>query len=281
MTDLDLAIRLTEIMRETARTEILPRYLQSDLSIKTKAHAGDLSTDADLAAERRIVDQLRAEFPSACIVGEEADWVDRQQHTSLLEADLAFTIDPLDGTANFVAGLPLFAVIVAAARGGRTHAAAILDPFSDDVMYAAEGFGAWRQTRTSAAQRISVRQRRSFQQAQAAGISLSLPAHARARILSKIGEQPSPTILHCSGHEYRLVASGHRDFLLHVSKHLKPWDHAAGLLLCREAGGYAASLDGEEWTGLHPQRSILCASSQQLWQDLRDWLELERVAECE
>lgn len=278
LSDLDLAINLVAIIREAARSEILPRFLRSDLSIATKAHAGDLSTDADLACEKRIVEQLREQFPGACIVGEEADWVDQRQRSSLLDSDLGFVIDPLDGTANFVAGLPLFAVILAATRGGRTFAAAILDPVSDDVMYAAKGHGAWRQAGANKAQRLAMRRDRSVQQVQGAGISLNIPAHLRSRILSNLGEQILPTILHCSGHEYRLLASGHRDFLLHVSKNLKPWDHAAGLLLCREAGGYAASLDGDEWTGLTPANSILCASCPQLWRDVRDSLGLEVLA---
>ena len=82
-------------------------------------------------------------FPSAVVVGEEATSADPQRLRLLADAELAFVVDPVDGTANFAAGLPLFGVMAAVIVRGEVVAAAIHDPVCDDTALALRGEGAW------------------------------------------------------------------------------------------------------------------------------------------
>ncbi len=89
-----------------------------DGDVRTKTGPLDLVTAADEAAERRITAGLRREFPGCMVVGEEAASADPALLNELAGADLAFVVDPVDGTSNFAAGLTLFGVMAAAFRHG-------------------------------------------------------------------------------------------------------------------------------------------------------------------
>jgi fructose-1,6-bisphosphatase/inositol monophosphatase family enzyme len=73
--------------------------------------------------------------------------------------------------------------------------------------------------------------------------------------------------LRCCGHEYRLLASGACDFVIHGR--LMPWDHAPGLLIHREAGGYSAQLDGEPYEPATRRLGIIAAPDRTSWEALR------------
>ncbi len=116
---------LTALLAEAAATEIMPRWRHlSAADIREKTSATDLVTEADVNAERLITTRLRERFPDALVVGEEAHAADPSVLDGLGEAPLAFVIDPVDGTFNFAAGLPLFGVmmaVVAQWRNGRRY----------------------------------------------------------------------------------------------------------------------------------------------------------------
>jgi hypothetical protein len=82
--------------------------------VRAKSGPLDLVTDADEAAERVITAGLQARFPGCVVVGEEATAADPSVLGRLAGADLAFVVDPVDGTANFAAGLPVFGCMAAA-----------------------------------------------------------------------------------------------------------------------------------------------------------------------
>ena len=115
-------------------------------TVRTKTDALDVVTEADTAAEAAITAGLLRRFPGAVVVGEEAAAADPSLLGCLGDADLAFVVDPVDGTANFADGLPLFAVMAAALVRGEVVAACIHDPLGDDWALALRGEGAWRET---------------------------------------------------------------------------------------------------------------------------------------
>ena len=78
------------------------------MAVREKTGPLDLVTDADEAAERVMTAGLHRRFPGCVVVGEEAAPADPAQLRALAGAELAFVVDPIDGTANFAAGLPLF-----------------------------------------------------------------------------------------------------------------------------------------------------------------------------
>lgn len=134
------ALSVVEIMRDVARTEILPSWRNlSPGAIRFKTSIHDIVTDADEAAETAITAMLRARFPGATVVGEEATAANPALLDRLAEAELAFIVDPIDGTKNFSAGLPLFGVIIGVAHRGEVIAGFILDPIGNDVAIGLRG----------------------------------------------------------------------------------------------------------------------------------------------
>src|SRR5689334_15426696 len=108
------ALRVGEILAQAARAELMPRFGRlSAGQVRAKSSRFDIVTDADEAAELAITTALTAAYSNAVVVGEEA----ASRNPSLLgaigTADLAFVLDPLDGTKNFAAGVPLFGVMAA------------------------------------------------------------------------------------------------------------------------------------------------------------------------
>ena len=128
------------ILRDVGRAEIMPlfRKLQA-VDVRSKTGPLDLVTVADERAETAIAAALTQRFPGCAVVGEEAASADPALLHRLGDADLTFVVDPIDGTSNFAAGLPLFGVMVAALRRGEIAAA------GDEAARAAPGDGAPKQ----------------------------------------------------------------------------------------------------------------------------------------
>ena len=136
----DLAV----ILREAALAEILPRFRRlGEDAVRTKSGPLDLVTDADEAAERRIAVALAARFPGCFVLGEEAAAADPGLLDRLEEAELAIVLDPIDGTFNYAAGVPLFGTMAAMLVRGEVALSAIYDPMGDDAVLAVRGEGAW------------------------------------------------------------------------------------------------------------------------------------------
>ncbi|WP_210161343.1 inositol monophosphatase family protein [Rhizobium leguminosarum] len=255
-------------MRGAAEAEILPRFLGVTAEgIRTKTAPDDLVTDADLGAERRLTEALSARFPEALIVGEEAVSADPAILPRLGQADLAVIIDPVDGTWNFAHGLPLFGMIVAIVSGGEIVAGLIHYPVTGDFLAARKGAGAWHIARDGTETRLSVAAPAPVEEMH--GL---VPLH-----MFPIEEQPvhAQRLLHfartttwrCSAYEYRAVASGAMSFALNAE--LKPWDHAAGVLIHREAGGYGALLTGEAYHPTMTRGRLLLAPDAASWEAIR------------
>lgn len=230
---------LIEAVRETARREIMPRFRRLSpgaISIKSGPH--DLVTEADLAAETRLSGHLRQILPAATVIGEESVAQDPARLDRLAEADLAVILDPIDGTANFAEGLALFGLIVAVVAKGETVFGLLYDPVMDDWVRARRGEGAWMAGADRAALRLTVSAREEI-----TGATGLVPLNAvhpaqRSDAMSRFEAAGQLQDLRCSCFDYRLLAAGQADFM--VSTSLNPWDHAAGQLVVREAGGWSA-----------------------------------------
>ena len=127
---LDLAVRTA-----SEAANLLWEYFQQELDIREKESARDLVTAADLDAERLIVDRIRAERPDDSIVGEEFG-------ASLGTSGLCWGIDPLDGTSNFVAGIPHWATVIGCEDALGSALGVIYDPNRDEMFAATRRAGA-------------------------------------------------------------------------------------------------------------------------------------------
>ncbi|HEX5326698.1 MAG TPA: inositol monophosphatase family protein, partial [Acetobacteraceae bacterium] len=261
------AANLSEVLRAAGQIEVLPRFrrLVAD-EVRAKSGPLDVVTAADEAAERYISAALAACFPGCVVVGEEATAADPSLLGLLAEADLAFVVDPIDGTFNYAAGVPLFAVMAAALVRGEVVLAAIHDPMGDDVALALRGEGAWSESPDG--RRADLRVAAPGPLAAMTGIVSwqFLPEPRRSQVCAALPRLAASWNYRCAGHEYRMAAAGHCHALLY--HRLLPWDHAPGWLLHREAGGYSARFDGSPYTALEVTGGLLCAPDEESWQVL-------------
>jgi myo-inositol-1(or 4)-monophosphatase len=208
--------------------------------------AVDLVTDVDRGSEALVIAGIRAAFPSDTIVAEE-DSAGRGGVRPSAPKGLSWCIDPLDGTTNFVHGLPHFAVSIAVLDDGAPRAAAVYDPCKDELFRAERGGGAFAGNASDrAARRLSVSAVPALDEALlVTGFPYDRREHAdvylryfrdfmcSARDLRRYG---SASLDLC------YVAAGRFDGFFEWKLH--PWDTAAGWLVVEEAGGRVTDFGG-------------------------------------
>jgi len=205
------------------------------LTIESKAH-NDFVTEVDRAAEAVIIETIREVFPDDRILAEEsgADGdADQVQE---------WIIDPLDGTTNFIHGLPQFAVSIAVRRNRQLEHAVVFDPSRNELFCATRGSGAYLNERRI---RVSRRDRLSdaligtgfpFRQFQAIDAYLAI-FKALTQKTAGIRRPGAASLDLC------YVACGRYDGFWEFG--LSPWDIAAGALIIQEAGGFVSDWNGE------------------------------------
>jgi fructose-1,6-bisphosphatase/inositol monophosphatase family enzyme len=215
--------------------------------IRTKSGPHDLVTKADEACERAVVAALARVCPGVCVVGEEAASEDASLLPAVGGAEWCFVLDPIDGTANFASGLPLFGTMLALLHRGEPVAAWVHDPVLLDTAMALRGEGAWVEDRHGRRHDLHVAAPAPLAAMRAAISHRFLPAELAARVRPRLGVFGAGWELRCAAHEWRLAASGQIHALLYWK--LMPWDHAPGVLLHAEAGGHAILFDGRRYHG--------------------------------
>lgn len=266
------AVRAAEVallLRHASRAEILPRFRKlAQGEVRTKSGPLDLVTDADEGAERIIEAGLQRLFPGCVVVGEEAAAADPAVLDRLKDAELAFVVDPVDGTANFAAGVPLFGCMAAAVVKGEVAAAWIHDPLGDDTAVALRGEGAWiADADGRAVADLRVAESAPLDQMVGAISWTYLPPALRGQVASRLPLFAGVVAYRCAAHEYRWAAGGHGHVLFY--NRLMPWDHLPGWLLHREAGGYSARFDGSDYLPTHRDGGLICAPDRDAWEAVR------------
>ncbi len=201
----------------------------------TKSSPTDVVTAADLAAEQVIRERILSSRPSDGFVGEEGDEV-------CGTSGVTWVVDPIDGTVNYLYGIPRFAVSIAAEVNGHVVAGVVHDPMTNDTYTAISGQGAERngqpiwasacRSPASALVGVGYGYRADVRTHQAAEIAQLVP---RVRDIRRHG---SAALDLCS------VACGQLD--AYAERGLKPWDLAAGRLIATEAGARIEGINGAE-----------------------------------
>ena len=223
----------------------LLRLQQAPRDVRRK-ELRDVVTDADLAAERVVLDGIRRLTPSAAILSEEAG------ASAGAGDDERWIVDPLDGTVNYAAGLPWFSVVLAYQRGGGTRAGVVHAPSMGFVATWCEGEGALVDGRRAAVS--------STASVADAVVSVVLTSHfgpeevARtAAAIRRLGERARGVrVIVSGGLEMGLVAAERLDAF--VSLKADVVSHAAAMPLLRAAGGRITRLDGSEADDESPVR---------------------------
>ncbi len=229
---------LITVMQKAAR-KAAPRLRRDfneveQLQVSRKGPA-DFVSMADRQAERTIVEELRHARP---------DWRLTLEEGGEIEGDPSkprFIVDPLDGTSNFLHGIPHFAISIAVEYRGEITAGLIYQPLTDESFWAEKGRGAWLNER-----RLRVSARRDLADAL---IATGVPwkGHGHLDRFQKILDSVGPEVagirrFGSAALDLAWVAAGRFDGFW--ERGLSPWDMAAGILLIREAGGFVSDFSG-------------------------------------
>ena len=261
------------LIRAVAAAEVVPRFRRlAAADISQKSGPQDLVTTADIEAERALAARLPDLAPGSLVVGEEGAAADPELLGCLAGELPVWLVDPVDGTANFVRGEACFAVIVAYCVGGETRAGWILDPLTDRMVWAVAGQGA--RTGEGDGGRLCLPPPRPLPEMRGS-LGFSLGKRLRSRIAAGLQQGPGEIVRYgCTGQEYMDLACGRLDFARY--RRLKPWDHAAGVLIHAEAGGHAALIEDGRRYRPEPRvmpETVLLAPDRRSWEGLRTALD--------
>jgi myo-inositol-1(or 4)-monophosphatase len=206
------------------------------LKIKAKAR-NDMATSADFAAEKLIVSRIRKSYPGATVLSEES------YVTADLFADSLFVIDPIDGTHNFIAGIPLYGVSIAHFSGGKPQAGGIYLMPQKTMLYAEKG-----KQSTMDGKKISVSKTKRLE-------DFFFMCDSRLHVIDDLGLLPGVLSLERMSQHTRFVGSaiyemgyvacGIADAEMDFK--LKPYDFAASAFIVEQAGGKVTDFDGKPW----------------------------------
>jgi fructose-1,6-bisphosphatase/inositol monophosphatase family enzyme len=196
------------------------------------------------------------------VLGEEAAAEDRSRLDLLAGEAPVWVIDPIDGTGNFARGEPGFAVILALVERTELCAGWIYDPLRGEMVMAEAGGGAWSEGR-----RLAVDAEAEPARCIGAAYGRTAAGPRAAKLLGDSGRVAVVQNLGSSALEYSAIALGRAHFSLH-SRSL-PWDHAAGMLIVREAGGLAGFADGSGYDPRILDRPVLAAANRAAWETVR------------
>jgi myo-inositol-1(or 4)-monophosphatase len=219
-----------------AAGEIMRRQIQHVDAIPVDRKARhDYVSDVDRACEAEIVRQIQRFYPDHAFLCEESG--------ASGENEAVWVIDPLDGTSNYLHGLPHFAVSIAHQVKGRTEHGVVYDPIRDELFHASRGSGAYL---NNSRMRVSARN-----QLDGAILATAFPFRARdklqayGRIFQAVFEKVEDfRRAGTASLDLAWVAAGRMDGYFEIG--LNAWDVAAGTLLVREAGGVVMDFDGSD-----------------------------------
>ena len=230
-----------------------------NLQIQSKS-IGDFVTNADIKVEKSIIETLKYYYPDYSYITEESGTIKGDENTII--------IDPIDGTSNFIHGIPHVSLVIAKMTANEITDGIIYNPILNEFFWASKGQGAWCNNR-----RLRVSNRKILSDC-LIGTGLPFGDGIYKDYLLEIDEilKVSAGIrrLGSAGLDLAYVASGKLDGFW--EKDLNLWDISTGILLVTEAGGKISKLNGNKWTT--KDRDIL-ASNNYLHNDLVGKLSLQ------
>jgi len=258
MIDAVFVEQVAAVIREVGATQVVPRFQALATGDISEKSPGDYVTIADQECERVLTERLR-QIRDVPVVGEEATAADPTLLDLVAGAPAAWVIDPIDGTANFVAGKPSYVVMVAFVEGGETAAAWVWHPATDAMLTVALG---------GATKRNGVVVPEPQRTDPVTGILKRkyVPEPGRTRLGNfdaDVGQVVPAS--RSAGIEYALLIDGEIDFLFYWRT--LPWDHAPCALLAQQAGMRVARIDGSPYAPGDGAVGLLAAVPN-IWDDV-------------
>ncbi len=206
-----------------------------NLQINPKS-IGDFVTNTDINVEKSILQTLKYYYPDFTYVSEEFGEIKGNENTII--------IDPIDGTSNFIHGIPHVSIIIAKITENEITDGIIFNPILNEFFWTSKGKGSWCNDR-----RLRVSKRSTLSDC-LIGTGLPFGDRIYSNYLDEIDEILKVTAgirrLGSAGLDLAYVASGKLDGFW--EKNLNLWDISTGVLLVKEAGGRVSKNNGEEWT---------------------------------
>ncbi len=226
--------KIISILVPASHEELLKRFRKVGHTLKDD---GSVLTEADLAMQERMHEELAADWPEYNFLSEEM--TREQQQAVLMPSDKSFwCLDPLDGTSNYSVGIPYFASSLALIEKGQVTLGVVYDPVREECFSVIKGQGAWLN-----GERISLREQEHLLQASMAIVDFKrLPSELAASLASH-PPYKSQRSFGSVALDWCWMAMGRAHVYLHGQQNI--WDYAAGQLVFEEAGGCSSTLQGE------------------------------------
>jgi myo-inositol-1(or 4)-monophosphatase len=245
-----------------AAEEIMPRYMKVALQRKSD---GSLCTEADLAAQEALTRKLQA-IVNVPVIGEEMPAEQQRALWAESSEQGVWCIDPIDGTSNFVRGLPYFAVSAALVRGGRSVLGVVYDPAGDEAFAAEAGRGVYLN-----GEKLVSRNAAKDLSTALANVDMKW---IDAKLATRLAVSPpfiSQRNFGASALDWCYTAAGRYDVYLHGGQML--WDYAAGSLVLQEAGGLVCCLDSDDFCNCDVwRRSVIASADPALFEQWKNWV---------
>jgi len=253
--DYDDLIAIQDIILTAASNSLSVYYTRSTADYKSD---GSIVTEADLMMQQKLTSALAERYPQVQMFGEE---ICETLQREVLKSSVDFwCLDPVDGTTNFHATMPLFSVSLALVSHGEVQLGIVYDPNRNESFGAIRGQGMW----------INGERVQRPRQPERLGDCIAFVDFKRLgnEVGSSLVQQPpykSQRNIGTCALEWAWLAAGRANLLVHGSERI--WDYAAGVLLNTEAGGCSETIDGEAVfrQSLKP-RSVIAASNAALFE---------------
>jgi len=267
--------KLKLLVKVAAKEELLKDFGHSEFDYKED---GSVVTPADLAMQNRLEKELKHHWPMYEILGEEM--MEDEQLAVINKAERNkdwgyWCIDPLDGTNNYVAGLPFFAVSIALIIDNQQQLGLIYDPVRDEMFTAIKNQGAYLNDQRIGQLDAYSKMKFTENKPVVAEIDLKrLPEKLAVKLVTE-SIFASQRNIGSSALDWCWMSAGRFDIYLHGGQKL--WDYAAGSLIFREAGGHSISLDNDEvFRGQLEIRSVLACFDKNLFNYWYQWIGIEK-----
>lgn len=262
----DLLPAVMTQVRWVGQQAVMPQFLKVRAERKQD---GSALTAADLASQEALRLALPAIYP-ACFMGEEMTVAEQEQCWKEGLVQGLWVVDPIDGTTNFIHGLPYFAISVALLWQGRPVLGVVYNPARDEMFYAHAGGGAFLNGQALPLKTHQPRMQETLACVEMKWLTGRLPT--RIATLAPYGSHRN---LGASTLDWCYLAAGRFDLMLHGAQKL--WDYAAGSLILQEAGGCMAGINLDDyWAEPLWSRSAVASINPALFPDWLHWVRSNR-----
>lgn len=242
---------------EAGAKQLRHYFNNDDLKISNKEGINNWVTEADHAAEKAIIETIKADYPDHFILSEEAGEI-------ATGSDTKWIIDPIDGTINFASGIPLCCVSIGVEQNGEMILGAVYNPFMNELFFAQKGFGASLNNK-----KIQVSKKtRVLNSCLVTGFPYTYldMENGPLQVFEKLIRKGVPVRrIGSAAIDLCWVAAGRFEGFFEHS--LNAWDTAAGYLIVEEAGGKVTDMKGDKYS---PYQKQLVATNGLIHEELLD-----------